>query len=137
MEEDSYSATLPALQRFERTAETVQHKLELATRLSGNVAEMSRMVCDLRTQIAVMDHELDMFLADRHTNLEKFRIAVPMIERQLDRISKRMDGITDEVLHCDFQASGGDGAARRRELIGMLNEQNDSFNSMIVKLLSL
>lgn len=125
------------LQVFNECANRVNNALGMASTLSGDVTQMVQIASDLKRDIALMDHQLEAFIVDKRCNLEKFKKVVPVIERQLDRVSDRMDSITMQVMNSNLGALDADNTRQRELLINMLTQQSESFNNMIVKLLSI
>ena len=125
------------LQIFNECTDRVNNVLTLASAVSGDVTKMAQIASDLKREIALMDHQLEAFIVDKRCNLEKFKKVVPIIERQLDRVSDRMDIITIQLMNSNFGALDANSIKQRELLINMLIQQSENFNNMIVKLLSI
>lgn len=122
--------------KFHQCAQVVDRGLMRFNEFTDNISALTQTVAELKRDIAVMDHQLDLFIVASKTDLEKFKLLVPLAERQLDKISSRMDNITMKILMDDFSSIDVGSVKKREMLIDMLSQQSENFNSMIMKLLS-
>lgn len=105
--------------------------------VSTSLSDAVVAVSNVRAQIAELDHKLDMFIVESETRLAKFRTATPIIEKQLENASGRIDKITDKILESFDGDVTNDSLQKQSLLIDLLQETNNSFNNMLVRLISI
>lgn len=133
-----------ALQRVQNVCEScdaVASKMENALTLVNSAActikDTVQIIENVKYDIAKLDHDLDMFIADSNTRLEKFKSAMPVLEKQLTRISDRIDNITNMMLTNIMNPNDPSSVQKHSQMMDMLESANDSFNNMLVKLITL
>lgn len=122
----------------ERAMEQMSDACDVISMSVTSVSDAIKHVADVRYQIAQLDHQLDQFIAQTNANLERFKTVIPVLDRQLTNISARIDHITDTVLQ---NTQGGeiteDSVKKHQMLLDLLSSTNDSFNNMLMRILSL
>ncbi len=138
------SDTAYALQRVESVCENcdaVASKMENALTLVNSAActiqDTVQIIANVKYDIAKLDHDLDMFIAESNTRLEKFKSAMPVLEKQLTKISDRIDNITNVMLTNIMNPNDPNSVQKHSQMMDMLEGANDSFNNMLVKLITL
>lgn len=102
------------------------------------VADTVKYIANVNYEISKLDHQLEAFIAQTRSNLERFKTAMPVLERQLNNISGRIDRITDNIIMNTQAATLTEDAVKKHQLlIELLTNTNDSFNNMLVKMLAL
>lgn len=101
------------------------------------VAEAVKSIADVRLQIETMDHELSMFIVESQKNLEKFQQFAPMLEKQLENASSRIDRITDTILAQSSASLTPESLQKQQMLASLLSQTNDIFNNLLVKMISI
>lgn len=96
-----------------------------------------QIVANVKLEISRLDHELDMYIAESNMKLERFKVAMPILEKQLTLISNRINGITDKMLENVMDASDSESIKKHEIMSEMLHDANESINNMLVKLISL
>lgn len=69
--------------------------------------------------------------------LERFRAAMPVLEKQLTSVSNRIDKITDSMITNVMDAKDDLSIKKHEMLLSMLTDANNSFNNMLTKLINL
>ena len=88
-------------------------------------------------QLKRLDTELEAFIVQTNANLDRFKSAIPMLEKQLDKASNRIDKITDEALLHAKNCNMTEEVKKHSLMIEMLSSANDSFNNLLMRILSL
>ncbi len=102
------------------------------------VSQTIMYIADIKLQISKLDHELEQFLAQTSANLERFKTAMPILEGQLNRISNRLDTITNSIIdNTKSEQMSEDLVKKHSLLLDLLESTNNSFNNMLLRILSL
>ncbi len=136
--------TTDSLQRVENVCEScnvvatkVENALTVINSVGCTIKDTVQIIETVKYDIAKLDHDLDMFLAESNTRLEKFKLAMPILEKQLTLISNRIDNITNTMLTNVMDPKDPNSVQKHSQMMDMLNSANDSFNNMLVKLITL
>lgn len=102
------------------------------------VADTVKHIANIQYEIKKLDQQLEMFITTTNANLERFKTAIPVLDRQLTNISSRIDRITDSIIqNTQTETLTEDGVKKHQLLIELLSNTNDSFNNMLVRILAL
>jgi hypothetical protein len=102
--------------------------------------------CTLETYYAVkeldvlmkqMDCTLEMYLQDTAISLEKFKTSAPILEKQIDKISDRIDRILDKALTIDSKNCEMVDLELRTKLITQVRDWSDHISSLLMKLMGI
>jgi len=133
---DDYEELSPM--EFANTAmQRVSNIMDRATDISCSFAQVMNSANEMKMEIARLDHQLDAFIAQTDANLERFKRAAPILEKQLENASARIDRITDKILSNSDSDLSPESLQKQSILIDMMTQANDSFNNMVMKLLTL
>ena len=105
--------------------------------IGTTIKDTVQIIANVKYEIAKLDHDLDMFIADSNTRLEKFKTAMPVLEKQLTLISGRIDNITNQMLSNIMDPKDPNSVQKHSMMMDMLSSANDSFNNMLVKLITI
>ena len=100
----------------------------------ANTVQYAQMV---KLEIARLETQLDQFIIQSNNNLERFKSAMPVLEGQLNRISARIDKITDCLLETTSSSLEEKDLKRYSMQMDLLSSVNESFSSLLTKMLSL
>lgn len=84
--------------------------------------------------IELLDKQLEYYKAQMGTSLEKFKIGVKVIERQMDSTSKTMDKIVDKILDLEDSNIDANYLECQSHLLETLNVFSSKFDNMLMKL---
>ena len=133
---DDYEELSPM--EFANTAmQRVSNIMDRVTDISCSFAQVMSSANEMKMEIARLDHQLDAFIAQTNANLERFKRAAPILEKQLENASARIDRITDKILSNSDSDLSPESLQKQSVLIDMMTQANDSFNNMVMKLLTL
>ncbi len=82
-----------------------------------------------------MDVSLEKYLIDSNVSLEKFRTNAPIVEKQLDNISNRIDKILDKALTIDSKNCEMIDLELRTKLITQVRDWSDHISSLLMQLM--
>lgn len=93
---------------------------------------------DVKLQIRKLDTQLEVFIVQTRSNLDRFKTAMPVLEKQLNSISARIDRITDSILTNTVANEVNENVLKKHQiLLDLLANTNDCFNNMLMRILSL
>lgn len=135
--EENYE-NLPIVGTVDEVAMQVASAVDVINNVTTSVTDTIKYIADVKVQLARLDNELEQFLAQTNANLERFKAAIPMLEKQLDKASDRIDRITDTALmHANNSEMSDDALKKHSLMIDMLESANESFNNLLMRILSL
>ena len=147
-----------SLSRFDSSVtnvrETAQGIKETAQEINAGINRAGEIVdtvstlwnCTLETYYAVkeldvlmkqMDCTLEMYLQDTTISLEKFKTSAPILEKQIDKISDRIDRILDKALTIDSKNCDMTDLELRTKLITQVRDWSDHISSLLMKLMGI
>lgn len=89
---------------------------------------------EMNYQIQLIDRQLEAFKLQIVTDLQKYQMTAAILETQLNNVSSRIDKVVDKILEMDDSTLDANKLQQQTNLIGMLQQINDSFNSILFKL---
>lgn len=103
------------------------------------ITDAVKYVQNVKLEIKRLDTQLEQFITSTNANLERFKSAMPVLENQLNRISARIDRITETILLNTekTQEIDNDTLKKHEMLLDLLESANNSFNNMLMRLLAL
>lgn len=116
-------------------ADRVLSSLDSISSISSDMNDMMHTFADMRIGIKQINAELDAFKTATGAKLDKFKLQVPILDKQMDRISSRIDQITDKVLALTDDDMSEQTLKKQSMLMDMLSGFNDSFNNLVMRLM--
>ena len=101
---------------------------------SASVESITKVVADMNVQIAEVRAQVEIFSKMMDTDLEKYKQRLPIMEKQLDRASKRIDNLVDKILD-DNSPMTTEYLQKQSILLEALTKMNSDYNSIIASLL--
>ena len=96
-----------------------------------------KAVKELDLVMKQIDVSLEKYLIDADVNLEKFRINAKMVDKQLDRISDKIDTVLDKAMSIDSKTCSDVEIELRSKLITQVRDWSDHISSLLMKLMSI
>lgn len=128
----------PLLDTVDNVAMQIAAAVNVVNNITTSVTDTIQHIADVKLEMARLDNELEQFIAQTSANLERFKSSIPMLSKQLDKASDRIDKITDEALaHAKSCSMTEDELKKHSLMIDMLESANDSFNNLLMRILSL
>jgi predicted amino acid-binding ACT domain protein len=101
---------------------------------SASVESITKVVADMNVQIAEVRAQVEIFSKMMDTDLEKYKQRLPIMEKQLDRASKRIDNLVDKILD-DNSPMTTEYLQKQSILLEALTKMSNDYNSIIASLL--
>lgn len=116
-------------------ADRVLTSLESISSISTDLTDMMHTFANMQIGIKQINAELDAFKTATGAKLDKFKLQVPILDKQMDRISNRIDQITDKILALTDDDMSEQTLKKQATLMNMLSNFNDSFNNLVMRLM--
>lgn len=116
-------------------ADMMLSSLDRINSVSSDVDDMVHTLADMRVAVKQIDAQLDAFKTATGTKLEKFKLQVPILDKQMDNISNRIDKITDKILALSDDDMSEATLHKQSLLMDALSQVNDTFNNIVMKLM--
>ncbi len=116
-------------------ADRVLTSLESISSISTDLTDMMHTFANMQIGIKQINAELDAFKTATGAKLDKFKLQVPILDKQMDRISNRIDQITDKILALTDDDMSEQALKKQATLMNMLSDFNDSFNNLVMRLM--
>lgn len=133
---DDYEEMSP-MEFANNAMQKVSSIMDRAADITCTFAQVMNSANEMKLEIARLDNQLDAFIAQTDANLERFKRAAPILEKQIENASVRIDRITDKILSNSDSELSPESLQKQSILIDMMTQANESFNNMIMKLISL
>lgn len=117
--------------------EVADQTMNIVSSVSSTITDVTNAIGNMNLEMKRVDAQLSAFLAHTDANLQRFKAAAPMIEKQLDKASERLDKITDKLLDLTVEAETETDLKKQSLLLDALSNANEQFNGMIAKLMSI
>ena len=101
---------------------------------SASVESITKVVADMNVKIAEVRAQVEIFSKMMDTDLEKYKQRLPILEKQLDRASKRIDNLVDKILD-DNSPMTTEYLQKQSILLEALTKMSSDYNSIIASLL--
>ena len=116
-------------------ADRVLTSLESISSISTDLTDMMHTFANMQIGIKQINAELDAFKTATGAKLDKFKLQVPILDKQMDRISNRINQITDKILALTDDDMSEQTLKKQATLMNMLSNFNDSFNNLVMRLM--
>jgi hypothetical protein len=103
--------------------------------LCNIVKDTAITIAEMKMEIAKVEAQVDMFCASLETDLKKYQQRLPIVEKQLNNASERIDRFVDKILEMDGDNTSPEYLQRQSLLLDALTSINNQFNSILIKLL--
>lgn len=113
--------------KFFKTLETLNVASSSIEHITTVIAEMNARVTEVRAQVEVFTKLID-------TDFEKYKSRLPIVENQLESVSKRMDKFVDKILDDDSPITT-EYLQKQSMLLNALTQMSSDYNSLLEKLI--
>lgn len=135
--EENQNQVAPIIDTVDDVAMQIAAAINVVNNVTTSVTDTIKYIADVKVQLKRLDAELEAFIVQTNANLDRFKSAIPMLEKQLDKASNRIDKITDEALLHAKNCNMTEEVKKHSLMIEMLSSANDSFNNLLMRILSL
>ncbi|MFA6090111.1 MAG: hypothetical protein WC755_09720 [Candidatus Woesearchaeota archaeon] len=133
-----------SVSNIKETAQEINTALNTSKEIVDNVSvlwsctlETIKAVKELDVLMKQMDITLEKYLHDTNISLEKFKTSAPILEKQIDNISNRIDRILDKALTIDSKSCEMVDLQLRSQLITQVRDWSEHISSLLMKLMGI
>ena len=108
--------------------------------IMNSITDITKNVCsavvswkEIERDMHLMDVKLESFLAKMDYNLSKYKLSVPVVEKQLNFVNDKISQILDHVL--EMKAESEDEINMKMRMLSMAEDYLDKLSAMMIKLL--
>ena len=103
--------------------------------VSSTLKDIELIRAQSEVELRKLDLQFDAILARLHNNHQMYKDTLPLIEKQFNSLQARMDKLVDRALDIITEDLSDDALAKQENIMKIIENTNDSLNSLIGKLL--
>ena len=140
MQEDNYEI-LPStneqngLLAISSATDLMMTSLDKVNNISSNINDMVHTLANMHVAVEQIEAELEAFKTATGAKLDKFKLQVPILDKQMDKISDRIDMITERILSLTDGDMTEETLKKQSLLMDTLSNFSGSFNNLVMKLM--
>ena len=140
MQEDNYEI-LPStneqngLLAISSATDLMMTSLDKVNNISSNINDMVHTLANMHVAVEQIEAELEAFKTATGAKLEKYKLQVPILDKQMDKISDRIDMITERILSLTDGDMTEETLKKQSLLMDTLSNFSGSFNNLVMKLM--
>lgn len=125
-----------ALAKIEAVNNTLGQLDSLITNTTSGIANIVQITGNVKIAMQSLENEMEKFRINAQKDAYLYEKSLPMWEQQLNRIQDRIDKAMDRVLSVDPSDFSEASIQRQNMFMDALIEVNNSFNTMVMKLMT-
>lgn len=133
--DNSVSNVKETIGEFNSTLDKASGIVDNASIIWNCTLDTVEAVKELDLIMKQLDVSLEMFIKNADVNLEKFKDSAKIVDKQLDRISDRIDSVLDKALTIDSRTCSDVEIELRSKLINQVREWSDHISNLLMRLM--
>ena len=121
------------LDKVSDTLDTLENSCNAVCKVADSLSNIQATWADLQRDIHLMDVQFEAYMGSLEANLERHRINVPLISRQLDMLQDKMSRVLDRIIEKDVQTDMD--MQEKSRLMDSLDSYVDKLSTLMIKLL--
>ena len=121
------------LDKVSNSLESLENTCNAVCNIVDGLANVQKTWADLQRDIHLMDVQFEAYMGSLEANLERHRINVPLISRQLDLLQEKMSRVLDRIIEKDVQTDMD--MQEKSRLRDSLDSYVDKLSTLMIKLL--
>ena len=121
------------LDKVSDTLDTLENSCNAVCKVADSLSNIQATWADLQRDIHLMDVQFEAYMGSLEANLERHRINVPLISRQLDLLQEKMSRVLDRIIEKDVQTDMD--MQEKSRLMDSLDSYVDKLSTLMIKLL--
>lgn len=121
------------LDNVSNTLDTLENSCNAVCQVADSLSNIQTTWADLQRDIHLMDVQFEAYMGTLEANLERHRINVPLISRQLDMLQDKMSRVLDRIIEKDVQTDMD--MQEKSRLMDSLDSYVDKLSTLMIKLL--
>lgn len=125
-----------ALAKLNAVNDTLHNLDVLIGNATTGITNIVQATSEVKIAMQSLENEMERFRISAQKDAYLYEKSLPMWEKQMDRIQDRIDKAMDRVLSLDLGDFSEANVQRQNMFMDVLTEVNNSFNSMVMKLMT-
>lgn len=121
------------LDKVSDTLVSLENSCNAVCKVADSLSNIQATWADLQRDIHLMDVQFEAYMGSLEANLERHRINVPLISRQLDMLQDKMSRVLDRIIEKDVQTDMD--MQEKSRLMDSLDSYVDKLSTLMIKLL--
>ena len=121
------------IDKVSNTLVSLENTCNAVCNIADSLSNVHNTWADLQRDIHLMDVQFEAYMGSLEANLERHRINVPLISRQLDLLQDKMSRVLDRIIEKDVQTDMG--MQEKSRLMDSLDSYVDKLSTLMIKLL--
>ena len=121
------------LDKVSDTLVSLENSCNAVCKVADSLSNIQATWADLQRDIHLMDVRFEAYMGTLEANLERHRINVPLISRQLDMLQDKMSRVLDRIIEKDVQTDMD--MQEKSRLMDSLDSYVDKLSTLMIKLL--
>lgn len=140
MQEDNYEI-IPSkneqdgLLAISSATDLMMTSLDKVNSITSDFNDMVHTLANMHVAVEQIEAELEAFKTATGAKLDKFKLQVPILDKQMDKISNRIDMITERILSLTDDDMTEETLKKQSLLLDTLSNFSGSFNNLVMKLM--
>ena len=109
--------------------------LDKINSITSDINDMVHTLANMHVAVEQIEAELEAFKTATGAKLDKFKLQVPILDKQMDKISDRIDMITERILSLTDDDMTEETLKKQSLLMDTLSNFSGSFNNLVMKLM--
>lgn len=109
--------------------------LDKVNSITSDINDMVHTLANMHVAVKQIEAELEAFKTATGAKLDKFKLQVPILDKQMDKISDRIDMITERILSLTDGDMTEETLKKQSLLMDTLSNFSVSFNNLVMKLM--
>jgi hypothetical protein len=118
-------------------ANTAMNKINVVGGCFDKIGDVVIQVKEIDYAIKQMDSHVEIMLMEYDFKIEKFKLILPLMQKQLSNFSDNTNTILSEILKMDANSNEVNYIAYRSELISTLRGTSERLSDMFIKFISI
>ena len=121
------------IDKVSNTLVSLENTCNAVCNIADSLSNIQATWADLQRDIHLMDVQFEAYMGSLEANLERHRINVPLISRQLDLLQDKMSRVLDRIIEKDVQTDMD--MQEKSRLMDSLDSYVDKLSTLMIKLL--
>ena len=121
------------IDKVSNTLVSLENTCNAVCNIADSLSNVQNTWADLQRDIHLMDVQFEAYMGSLEANLERHRINVPLISRQLDLLQDKMSRVLDRIIEKDVQTDMD--MQEKSRLMDSLDSYVDKLSTLMIKLL--
>lgn len=122
---------------FKNALNTTAETVDTVSTIFECAVESRIVLKEMDVILKQMDTSVEKYIHDANVSLEKFKTTAPILEKEIDKTSDRIDKILDKALSIDASECQEVDLELRTDLISHVKDWSDRISDLLMKLMGM